>query len=178
MSLATALASTGASQQTVGGVLNNSTLTNINADLAGIASGSLLDQTLIQYASVAVTNAQVKALFGTGVQIIAAPAAGSLIEVVSAVLEHVFGTAAFTLGGVLQLSYGTGVTIPASATVAATFLTAPAAKQAIVLAGVMGTNLVSAVSATAIRLACATQEFATGDGTMLVKVAYRIHVGL
>lgn len=161
------------------GVLTNATgLPGSTGLVANSVATGQLDPTTIQYASVAVSNALTKTLFSVGIQIVAAQGAGTLIEVTSCVLENVYGTAAFTAGGVIQLSYGAGVTIPASATVAATFLTSPAAKQVIVLAGALGTNLLSSVGNTAIRLACATQDFATGDGTMVVKVAYRVHAGL
>ena len=134
-----------------------------------------LDGSLIRYRKVDVANADVKKLFGTGTEIIPAPGDGKVIEVVEAVLVNHYSAAAFTAGGALQLSYGSGVTIPATATVAATFLTSPAASQVIKVAGALASNLLSAINNTAVTLACATQEFATGGGSLTVLVAYRVH---
>ena len=129
-------------------------------------------------ATVAIPNAQVLTLYSVGVQLVAAQGAGTLIEVVSVLLENVYKTAAFQAGGVIQASYGTGVTTPASATVAATFLTSPSANQAIILAGAVASGLSSAYVNTAVRLACATQDFTVGGGSVIVQVVYRVHSGL
>jgi hypothetical protein len=137
-----------------------------------------LDPTTIQYATVALTNTQTKACFSAPTQVIAAPGANKLIEVTSVLLENVFLTAAYANGGVIQLSYGAGVTTPASSTVAATFLTSPVATQVIVLPGALATNLASTVTNTAVNFACATADFITGAGNVTVKVAYRVHSGL
>ena len=171
-------ANTGAPTGTGSSVLNTAPTIASPVITGNTVNSASLDPQTIQYVSVPVSNALVKTLFSVGVPIIAAQGAGTLIEVLSYTLENVYGTAQFTAGGAIQLSYGAGVTIPASATVAATFLTSPTAKQVIVAAGALASNLFSAVGNTAIRLACATQEFATGDGTMVVKVAYRVHSGL
>jgi len=134
-----------------------------------------LDATLIRYKKQTITNAQVKALFGTGTEVIPAPGDGKVIEVVELALVNNYSIAAFANGGAIQLSYGAGVTIPATATVAATFLTSPAANQIIKVAGVLGTNLLSAINNVAVNLACATAEFITGSGTVTVMVSYRVH---
>src|ERR1022692_5199448 len=103
--------------------LNNTSLrAGINACATTPVPSSQLDPSTIQYATVALTNTQTKALNSAPPAIIAAAGAGTLIEVLSAVLENVFLTAAFANGGVIQLSYGASTTVPASATVAATFL--------------------------------------------------------
>lgn len=159
--------------------LNNTSLrAGINACATTPVPSSQLDPSTIQYATVALTNTQTKALNSAPPAIIAAAGAGTLIEVLSAVLENVFLTAAFANGGVIQLSYGASTTVPASATVAATFLTSPTASQVIVLAGALATNLASAVLNTAVYLASATADFITGAGHVTVKVAYRVHSGL
>lgn len=159
--------------------LNNTSLrSGINACATTPVPSSQLDPATIQYATVALTNTQSKALNSAPTAIIAAAGAGTLIEVLSAVLENVFLTGAFANGGVIQLSYGASTTTPASATVAATFLTSPTANQVIVLAGALATNLASAALNTAIYLACATADFITGAGHVTVKVAYRVHTGL
>lgn len=166
--------------------LNNTSLRaaiTVNAAAIALAAtfpvpSSQIDPAVIQYKTVAIANAAVKTLFGTGTALVAAQGAGTLIEILSLLLENVYLTAAFTAGGAIQASYGAGVTIPASATVASTFLTSPAASQSILVAGALASNLSSAVLNTAVNLACATQEFATGAGSLIVKVAYRVHTGL
>jgi hypothetical protein len=157
---------------------NTSLRSGINACATTPVPSSQLDPTTIQYVTVALTNTQTKALNSVPTQVIAAPGANKLIEVCSVVLENVYLTAAFANGGVIQLSYGASVTTPASATVAATFLTSPAANQVIVLAGALATNLASTVLNTAVYIACATADFITGAGSITAKVAYRIHSGL
>lgn len=133
---------------------------------------------IVRYVTVAIPNAQVKTLFSVGTAIIPAQGAGTLIEVISMVLENKFLTAAFAAGGAIQLSYGSGVTIPASATIAATFLTSPVANQVILVAGALASNLASAVLNTAVNIAAATADFTTGAGSLVAKVAYRVHTGL
>ncbi len=93
-------------------------------------------------------------------------------------VENKFLTAAFAVGGAIQLSYGTGVTTPASATIAATFLTAPVADQSIKVAGALASALSSAVVNAAITLAAATADFTTGAGSLRLRIAFRVVTGL
>jgi hypothetical protein len=129
--------------------------------------------------SFTLTNTQTKALNSAPTTILAAQGAGSLIEVVSVIFENVFLTAAFANGGAIALYYGNDSTgVLASATVAATFLTSPAASQSIMVAGALASNLSSAVLNTKLVLACATADFITGAGSLKVRVNYRVHFGL
>jgi hypothetical protein len=146
--------------------------------VANSVGSAQLDPTTIQYVSGTIANAAVLTLFSSPVAIIAAQGAGTLIEVVSMVLENVFLTAAYAAGGAIQLSYGAGVTTAASATIAATFLTSPVANQSILVAGALASSLSSAVLNTAINLAAATANFTTGAGSLKYRVAYRVHTGL
>jgi len=125
-----------------------------------------------------VSNALVKTLFSVGVPLLPAPGAGNLWEIESMVVENVFLTAAFAAGGAIQASYGAGVTTPATATIAATFLTSPVANQTIKVAGALASSLSSAVVNTAVRLAAATADFTTGSGSLIVKLVYRLQTGL
>jgi hypothetical protein len=132
----------------------------------------------LQYSTILIPNASVLTLFGTGSVLIPAQGAGTIIEVVEMFVENVFLTAAFTAGGAIQASYGAGVTNPATATIAATFLTSPAASQVVKVAGAIASVLRGTIQNVAVNLACATQEFATGAGSLIVKVAFRVHTGL
>jgi hypothetical protein len=126
------------------------------------------------------TNAQTKAMFSAPTRLFATPGAGLAIDIESVFFENVFGTAAFTAGAAFGLYYGTDATgvLALANTVAATFLTSPTANQVIKVAGGLATNLASAVINKPITLACITQDFATGAGNMIMKVAYRVHEAL
>lgn len=132
----------------------------------------------VRYAQVTLTNTQTKALNSVPTAIIPAQGAGTLIEVVNMVLENVNGGVAYANGGAIQLSYGAGVTVPATATVAAAFLTSPTVTQIIKVAGVIATIAASSVLNVAVNIAAATADFITGTGTVKVRVTYVVHAGL
>lgn len=124
------------------------------------------------------TNAQVKALNSAPVSLIAAPGSGAMIDVLDCVLENINGGVAYANGGVIQLSYGTGTTTPATGTVAATFLTSPTVSQVVKLNGALASSAASAVLNTAVYIACATADFITGTGTMKYRINYVLQTGL
>jgi hypothetical protein len=127
----------------------------------------------------ALNNTQLKATNSAPLIIVPAQGAGTLIEVVSLVLENVYLTAAFANGGALALYYGVDATgVLASATVAATFLTSPAANQMIMAAGALATNLSSNVLNKGLAFANPTADFITGAGSLIGKLTYRVHTGL
>src|SRR5580692_4171273 len=128
----------------------------------------------IQSTRVVLTNAQTKAQFSAPTSVLPAPGAGLMYQIVSATYDNVVLTAAFANGGVMQLSYGTGTTIPATATIPAAFLTGPTASQVISVAGVLGSNLVSAIANVAIFAACATADFITGAGHLEITIYYKV----
>ena len=129
------------------------------------------------YTTVAIANAAVKTLNATPVSIVPAQGAGTLVEVISAVFENLYKTAAFAAGSALGLVYG-AAGVAAAPTVAATFLTSPAANQTIMVAGAIATQLSSAVLNTAVVLQAASTEFTTGGGSLTVRCAYRVHRGM
>jgi hypothetical protein len=132
----------------------------------------------IQTLRVAIANAAVLTLGTASDGVLLVPAAGTLevIDVIDMVVEHVFKTAAFTLTGVLQASYGNATTFPATATIASTFLTGPAASTIIKVAGALtATNgqLMSNVAGTAVYLNT-TGAVAAGGGSLIVSISYRV----
>ena len=129
------------------------------------------------YTTVAIANAAVKTLNATPVSIVPAQGAGTLVEVISAVFENLYTTAAFAAGSALGLVYG-AAGVAAAPTVAATFLTSPAANQTIMVAGAIATQLSSAVLNTAVVLQAASTEFTTGGGSLTVRCSYRVHRGM
>lgn len=122
----------------------------------------------------ALTNAQTLALNSAPTALLPAPGAGLAYDILDCVFFNDFATAAFASGGAIQLSFGTGVTIPATATVAATFLTSPVADQMIKVAGALATNLASDILNKAIYVACATGDFTTGAGVLRGNISYRL----
>lgn len=124
------------------------------------------------------SNAQILALNGTPVQILPAPGATSAWDVIDMVLENKNTGVAYANGGAIQLSYGSGTSVPASATVAATFLTSPTAAQMIKVAGALASTAATSVLNKAINITCASAEFITGTGTMIVKVQARLLTNL
>jgi hypothetical protein len=131
----------------------------------------------IVYVSGTVANAQVLTLNTVGVSLVAAQGAGTMLEVVSCVLENVFLTGAFTGGGVIGIDYGLAGTA-ASTTAAATFLTSPTANQICLLTGAVASSLSSTVLNKALVLTCATANFAAGAGSLNYRLSYRVHTGL
>jgi hypothetical protein len=146
---------------------------------AGGAIGTWLQVGDIKSTSGVVANAGVLTLHGTPVSVLPAQGAGTIIEVISLVLENQFLTGAFTGGSAIGLYYGTSASgVLASATAASTFLTSPTANEIILLAGALGANLSSAVLNTGLVLTAASTEFAAGGGALAYRLRYRLHTGL
>lgn len=134
---------------------------------------------LIQYVTVPLTATTINAMNATPIVAIPAQGTGTLIEVQSAVLDLVYGSAAFANGGAAQLSYGSGTTYAASVTVAATVFTTFSANQAIKFAGALAVNATSNCLNTAVNFTNATAAFITGTGaTGSLRISYIVHTGL
>lgn len=146
----------------------------VSVVISDVRSGSAAP---LHYATVAIANAAVKTLNATPVTLAPASGAGTFNELVTCVFENVFLTAAFAAGSALGIVYG-AAGVAAAPTVASTFLTSPAANQMILVAGVLATNLSSAVLNKALVLQAASTEFTTGAGSLICKVSYRVHTGL
>jgi hypothetical protein len=134
----------------------------------------------IQIATVPLTLAQLQGAFTTPVQVVPAPGATSVIDVIDATLNLVFGSAAFSGGGAAQLSYGTGVTTAASSTWAAANFTGLAANR---IDKVLGANIAATTTSTVLNKAVnytnATAVFTAGTGgSGLLSVSYRIINGV
>lgn len=134
----------------------------------------------IQTSYVALTLAQIQAAFTTPVQIVPAPGAGSFVDINDVIVNYIFGSAAYTGGGVIQLSYGTGVTVAATTTLAATVLTSQSTNELYKLtsAAVASTTNANYLNK-AINYTNATANFAVGTGgSGLVVCSYKIITGL
>lgn len=156
---------------------------------SGAVTGSKIANNAVDYAqlaldvgasvTVALTAAQIKALYDTPVQLVAAPGSGKLVVIDSILWDIAFGTTQYTAGGVITAQYGNaahGAGPAASGTLAAASLNAIAASSFLSNGGIAG-GLDVAKSAslnTAVYLSNQTADFATGDSTATLYVRYRV----
>ena len=155
------------------------------AVLPANGSVALLDnrngQGTIQQLTVLVPNSAVLTLESAPLLLIPAPGAGNAIIVEEMTVENVFKTAAYAGSpGVIAAQYGSaaGQTNPATATIAAAFLTGPVANQIIRVAGALASTLSSAILNVGVYLSVLTNNPTTGAGSLIVKISYRILTAL
>lgn len=123
----------------------------------------------VRYAKLAITAAQMLALHGTPLTVLAAPGAGQYIEVIDAKLVFTFGTTQYAAGSAVQLKLGTIVI----ATTTAALVNAVAANAALQLAFPgMGTAQTDGPDNTGLTLTAASTEFTTGDSPASLHVWY------
>ena len=164
--------------------LNNTSLrAGINACATTPVASSQLDPTTVQYATVNITLAQLQALYSAGLSVIAAQGAGTFTELLSAVLEYKYGSAAFTIGSAtnLTLNYTNASGAAASVARAVTGVFDQTASQLCHIKPI-ATNIAGASSgllnaALTLNLAVADMTGGTG-GSAILKMAYRVHSGL
>lgn len=125
--------------------------------------------------SIALTSAQLLALFSAPVTLIPAPGAGKAIYVEYMVFEMNRTATAYTGANTTSLVYHgstTAITLPLLGTV---FTTAAAAQTVTVVSGLGGaTNGTPLTANTAVDLATATANYAAGTGTAKVFLKYSI----
>jgi len=165
--------------------ISNSGVTTIGS---GAVTGSKIANNAVDYAQIALdvaatatvtlTAAQIKALYDTPVQLIAAPGSGKLILIDSILWDIAFVTTQYTAGGAIQAQYGNsahGAGSPASASIAAATLNGVAASGYLANgSGAATLNAPATVLNTAVYLSNATQDFASGDSTVTLYVRYRV----
>jgi hypothetical protein len=127
-------------------------------------------------ATLTLTAAQVNTMFTTPVELLPAPGATAFYVIDQAIFINENGGTAWTAGGAIEVGYGSSVTTEAlSGTIAATFLTSPVVTQILTLAGAqIASSTASTYLNQGIYINNATQLFATGTGTLKVKLLYSV----
>jgi hypothetical protein len=154
----------------------NTTLTT--PDPGASTANYLLDQGVvsavtIQHVAVPLTAAQLIAMYGAPVQLIAAGATGTNIVVHHAMFTITTTSTAFTGGGVVEFQIGNtvhGGGTATTATVAASVVTAAAGTSYTTVIPVSYTG----TSATGLFISNQTAAFAAGTGTAIVDIWYSI----
>lgn len=128
--------------------------------------------------TITLTAAQVNTMFTTPVALLPAPGAGSFYIVQQAIFVNENGGTAWTSGGAITIGYSNanpGSPNALSGTIAATFLTTPTVKQILTLAGVQTASAAeSTLDNLGIFISNATGVFATGTGTLKVRLLYTL----
>jgi len=127
---------------------------------------------ILKYAEVVVTPAEILALFTTSKELVPAPGAGYVLEFVSAVLILDHGGTDYATAGNLSVATGTTGTALSDTAAAADFLQASADAIRVVQALSADAQLDENES---LVLACATANPTAGDSPVRVKVTYRMH---
>lgn len=124
------------------------------------------------YAEVAISNAELLALYTTSKELVAAPGAGYVLELLSAVLIMDHGGTDFTTNGDVTIQTGTTGTAQSDTVAAADWMQASA--DAIRNVQVLSADIQMDENESLV-LACATGNPAAGDGVARVKIRYAVH---
>ncbi len=131
------------------------------------------------YAQKTIALADVLTLYSVPVSLVAAPGAGKMILLDKITLDLVWGSVAFSGGGVVAPQYdstvhGGGVNA-ATTTVAASFFTGVSASQAISLTGLVASTATSSLINKPLYLSMATADFTVGTGcSLIVNTWYKV----
>lgn len=123
--------------------------------------------------NVALSAANLIAMFTTPVEIIPAPGAGKYIVVEQIVLEMTRSATAFTGGGVVTFQYAAGAVVH-SGSIPAAVINGGAGVVHTLLAPNTTANGITVPENTAVTITNGTAAFATGTGTAIAKIWYRI----
>jgi len=138
-------------------------------ELAGYYA-TMLQQ--IREARVPLTAAQLEAMYAAPVSILPAPGAGYMIVVDRIELEITAGGTAFTAGGAISFVYHGGSVSPHGSNIPASDLTGAAGTATYQLPP--ASSVIVPPANTGIDITNATQAFASGNGSAVALVQYRI----
>jgi len=155
-------------------------LTATSLDLATPLASADLNETLVQYAEVSLTSAQVKALRATPATLVAAPGAGKVIEFLGAFLFLDYGSNGFTETADNLGIYYAGETVGVSTVIEMTgFIdqTADTLIEAYPTTAAAKTKTATENKALTLKNAGDGEIAgnAANDNVLRVKVAYRVH---
>ncbi len=126
----------------------------------------------IEYKSVRLTSAEILAMYTTPKALLDAPGAGKVIEFLSAVFFLDHGGTDYAAGGAAVIQTVTGNTAVSDAIAAGTLINVSA--DAYVVAQVLSAEVALDVNQ-GLELTNASAVHTTGNGILIVNVAYRIH---
>lgn len=135
-----------------------------------IVPSANLDPQVIQYLKVTLTAAQVKALHGTPVTLIAAPGAGKFIQLIDALIYLNFNTTGYAAGSAVNIVDG-GATVATTTAALINTGSAIAIQPGFPLVGT--TNSVGTGNS-ALTITAASSEFTTGDSPVDVHLWYAV----
>lgn len=136
-----------------------------------------LSPNVFKSVTVSLTPTQIKALYDTPIQLVAAPGALSMIVIDSINYDFTYFTTQYTAGGSLAAQYGNavhGAGPAASTSIAAATLNALVANTELSQSGVTLNVAKSSVNNVAVYLSNATANFASGDSPITLTVRYHV----
>lgn len=139
---------------------------------AGAISSADLADGLSKIVEVPLTSANILAMNGAPVTLIAAPGAGKVIIVESILLKMVTTATQYANGGAVEFRYTNGSGAKVSADIAAAVITAGAGTSYTHVAGV--TTSLTAIANAALIVTNATAAFITGTGAGVLTIKYRV----
>jgi hypothetical protein len=125
-------------------------------------------------ARVTLTTAQLEAMYATPVSVLPAPGSGFAIVVEQIQLEIIAGGTAFTAGGAIEFVYHGTSTNPVNGSVPAADLTGASGTTLIGLGPAAVNNGTTIPAGTGVDITNATQAFASGNGSAIVLIQYRM----
>lgn len=140
-----------------------------------VDSGISVANSVLQYASVAITAAQFNGMYAAPFLLIAAPGANRQIIIDQMVLVMTFVSAAYAAGGVVAAQYDNtvhGAGVLASASEAAADFTGAVASTTFRFFGSVAVAPFTTTVNKGIYLSNATAAFTTGDSTFVAKIWY------
>lgn len=127
----------------------------------------------LQSVTIPISSAEIKTLFSVGKTLIAAPGANKAIIPSLVLVRYIFGTTQYTLGGNISYRYTNLAGFSIGTIITGTVFNGYTADN-LNSSSTGPTTIISNLVNQPIVLTAATQDFATGDGTLQVIIYYRV----